>query len=128
MIPDKDKPWTWVPYREGLCRQCTGACCTKPVEVKAQDLVRLGLVDSDQIERSPRKTAKQLIKAGIISSYREVSGNFMLSQMANGDCYFLDSKSRLCRVYDKRPGVCREFPMVGPKPGSCPANHAKKII
>ena len=127
MIPDKDKPWTWVKYKEGMCQQCSGACCTMPVEIKASDIVRLGLADEDEISQSPRKVSKRLIKEGIISSYREASGNFMLTQKSNDDCYYLDLKTRLCTVYEKRPDVCRQFPStIGPKPGTCPGNRLKK--
>lgn len=120
MKTDKDKPWTWVKYREGLCQGCSGSCCTMPVEVKSEDLIRLGLTDEDEINQSPRKVAKRLMKEGVISSYRDGTGLFMLTQKPNDDCYFLDLKTRLCTVYEKRPGVCREFPNIGPKPGFCP--------
>ncbi len=120
MKTDKDKPWTWVRYREGLCNGCYGSCCTMPVEIKASDLVRLELASEDEVSASPKKVAKRLIKEGIISSYRETTGNFMLTQRSNDDCYYLHPQTRLCTVYEKRPGVCREFPSIGPKPGFCP--------
>ena len=120
MKTDKDKPWTWVKYREGLCKGCYGSCCTMPVEIKSEDLVRLQLASEDELQASPKKVAKRLIKGGILSSYRESTGNFMITQRSNDDCYFLDLKTRLCTVYDRRPGVCRDFPSVGPRPGFCP--------
>lgn len=126
MMPDKDKPWTWVKYKEGMCQLCSGACCTMPVEIKASDIVRLGLADQDEVDQSPRKLAKRLIKEGIVSSYREGTGNFMLTQKSNDDCYYLDTKTRLCVVYQNRPDVCRQFPSIGPKPGTCPANRLKE--
>ena len=94
-----------------------------PVEIKAEDLLRLGLTSEDEIERSKKKLAKRLIKEKIISSYREGSELFMLSARPNGDCQFLDFKTRLCTVYEKRPGVCREFPSIGPRPGYCPVSR-----
>ncbi len=97
-----------------------------PVEVKAEDLIRLEIATIDELESSPKKVAKRLIKEGIISSYRESTGNFMLTQKANGDCYFLNTKTRLCEVYEKRPGVCRQFPSIGPRPNYCPVNEDKK--
>lgn len=121
MKTDKDKPWTWVKYREGLCNGCYGSCCTMPVEIKAADLVRLGLATEDEIAISAKKVAKRLIKEGVLSSYREGTGNFMLTQRSNDDCYFLDLKTRLCTVYETRPDTCRQFPAIGPKPGFCPS-------
>ncbi len=91
-----------------------------PVEVVLDDLIRLGLVSGDEAAGSVRKIAKSLIKEKIVVSYRQSSGLFMLSQKANRDCYFLDSKTRLCTVYEKRPDVCRKFPSIGPRPGYCP--------
>lgn len=59
---------------------------------------------------------------GVISSYREGTDLFMLTQKANGDCYFLDLKTRFCTVYDKRPSTCRNFPAIqGTRQGFCPA-------
>jgi len=91
-----------------------------PVEIKVEDLLRLELISEDELS-SPKKIAKKLIKSGVLRSYREGTGNFMLTQKPNDDCYFLDSKTRLCTVYEKRPGVCRQFPQIGPRPGFCPA-------
>ncbi len=121
MKPDKDKPWTWVKYRDGLCNGCYSGCCTMPVEIKSEDLIRLELANEDELNQSARKVAKSLIKDGVLSTYREGTGLFTLTQRPNGDCYYLDLKTRLCTVYEKRPGVCREFPSIGPKPGFCPS-------
>jgi hypothetical protein len=93
-----------------------------PVEVKLSDLVRLGVVDQDDADRSVKKVAKQLKRDGIISSYRAGTDLFMLTQRSNDDCYFLDLKTRLCTVYDRRPDVCRQFPSIGPRPGFCPVS------
>lgn len=122
---DKDKPWTWIKYRDGMCSTCTAGCCTMPVEVHASDLVRLNLTSIDEVEASPKKVAKQLMKQGIISSYREKTSFFMLTQRPNGDCYYLHPQTRLCQVYDKRPDVCRKFPEIGPKPGYCPCTKKR---
>lgn len=126
MSTDKDRPSTWKVYKEGMCNGCYGSCCTMPVEVKLSDLIRLGLTDEDEAHGSIRKLAKRLIKEKIIVSYRQGTDLFMLSQKANEDCYFLDTKTRLCTVYDRRPDVCRQFPTIGSRPGFCPVNKATK--
>jgi Fe-S-cluster containining protein len=95
-----------------------------PVEVKASDLVRLGVATVDEVEASPKKLAKRLSKEGIISSYREGTDLFMLRSRSNGDCPFLHEKTRLCTRYELRPDVCRQFPEIGPRPGFCPAKHS----
>ena len=95
-----------------------------PVEVQLSDLARLGVVAVDEAGGSVKKIAKRLMREGLIVSYRQGTDLFMLTQQANGDCIFLDSRTRLCKVYDKRPDVCRKFPEIGPRPGWCP--HGKK--
>lgn len=126
MKPDIDRPSTWKAFRNGMCHGCFGGCCTMPVEVKLSDLIRLGLTDEDEAQTSMKKLAKRLIKEGVISSYRQGTDLFMLSQKANLDCYYLDSKTRLCTVYENRPDVCRKFPEIGPRPGFCPGFPSKK--
>lgn len=120
MKTDKDKPWTWIRYKSGMCTGCAGSCCTMPVEVHASDLIRLGFTDQDEVDRSKRKLAKRLIREGVLQSYREGTDLFMLASRPNGDCRLLHPETRLCTVYEKRPEVCRTFPEVGPRPGFCP--------
>lgn len=121
MKVDKDRPSTWKKYQSDFCVTCKGNCCTMPVEVKASDLVRLQLTTQDDIDNSIKKVAKKLKKNGLISNYREGTEFFMLTQKANFDCYFLDTRTRLCTVYENRPDTCRDFPsLVGPKVGYCP--------
>ncbi len=121
MNSNKDLPSSWRKYQDGLCSSCKASCCTMPVEVKVEDLLHLGLVTVDEIQQSLKKTAKRLKKEGVITSYREGTDFFMLTQKSNEDCYFLDSKTRLCTVYDRRPNTCRDFPTrVGPRVGFCP--------
>jgi Fe-S-cluster containining protein len=121
MKVDKDKPWTWVKYRKGLCNTCVASCCMMPVEVHLEDLLGLGLITQDEAETGGKKVFKRLKKEGVVISYREGTGLFMLTQRTNGDCYFLHPKTRQCTVYECRPGVCRKFPTEqGPKLGNCP--------
>jgi Fe-S-cluster containining protein len=120
MRTDKDNPGTWVKFKASMCQSCKATCCTMPIEVKAEDLVRLNLADTEEIESHPKKVAQRLIKDGVLSHYREKTGLFTLSSKSNGDCYFLDS-NRLCTVYEIRPDVCRKFPKeIGRRLGHCP--------
>lgn len=124
MSVDKDRPSTWKKYEAKNCTSCRANCCRMPVEIRLQDLIRLGLTDEDEASGSIRKLAKRLMKDGVIKSYREGTEFFMLTQKTNDDCYFLDSKTRLCTVYEKRPETCRDFPsIVGPRIGFCPVQR-----
>jgi uncharacterized protein len=117
---DKDRPSTWKPYREGLCQSCTGACCTMPVEVRSEDLLRLKLINEDELHASKKKIFKRLKVQGYLQSYRESTQLFMLQSKPSGECVFLDSTTRKCSVYAIRPEVCRDFPLVGPRIHWCP--------
>jgi len=121
MFADKDRPSTWKKYDASACTRCRANCCSMPVEIKASDLVRLEVASQDEVDNSVKKLAKRLKKEKIISSYREGTEFFMLTQKSNDDCYFLDSATRLCSVYEKRPDTCRQFPaQIGARVGFCP--------
>ncbi|HEY8272823.1 MAG TPA: YkgJ family cysteine cluster protein [Pseudobdellovibrionaceae bacterium] len=122
---DIDRPSSWKFYRKGMCDNCWGGCCTMPVEVKLSDLIHLQVVTEDEALGSIKKLAKRLMREGIVSSYRQGTELFMLTQKYGRDCYFLNSATRLCTVYERRPGVCREFPNIGPRPGFCPSINKK---
>ena len=122
-----DFPSTWKKHKPSLCRGCLAGCCTMPVEVKIEDLVRLGLVGNSEALGSQKKIANQLLKSKVIVNFRQNTGLFMLAQKPNQDCIFLDSKTRLCTVYERRPGVCRQFPEIGPRPGFCPAKSNESM-
>jgi Fe-S-cluster containining protein len=91
-----------------------------PVEIRLSDLIRLGVTTEDEASSGIKKMAKRLVREGIIVSYRAGTELYMLTQKANRDCRYLDSVTRLCTVYDKRPDTCRDFPAIGPRPGFCP--------
>jgi hypothetical protein len=45
-----------------------------PLEVLATDLIRLGLTGPEEVDESPKKLAKRLIKEKVVASYREKNG------------------------------------------------------
>jgi Fe-S-cluster containining protein len=116
---DPAKPRTWVPYNENNCIGCKSGCCTLPVEVDIEDLILMDLVSREEYLESPKKVAQALIKKKIVTELRAKTGLFVLQQRENMDCVFLD-KQRLCKIYDKRPKVCRNFPKVSARPNFCP--------
>ncbi len=124
--PDEGKPSTWVKHKPSLCKGCHALCCTLPVEVSVADLQRMELITPDEACLSVKKIARKLIAEGLVVSARAATGLFTLLQHANGDCVFLD-ENRLCKIYDRRPQVCRKFPELGPRPGWCPARPKFKI-
>jgi Fe-S-cluster containining protein len=120
-IVDVDRTETWTRYRNGLCDTCMSNCCTMPVEIKLGDLVRLGLVDPFEAEHEPlQNIAKRLRKSGAIEHFSAKLERFTLSRRADGDCQYLDAKTRRCTVYEQRPNTCRKHPQVGPRPNFCP--------
>lgn len=116
---DLERLETWVKYQAKMCKTCKGTCCTMPVEVKVGDLVRMGLVDAFEAEEQPKVIAKRLQKAGVIAHFNFKHSIFTLAQRSNAECIYLDSQTRLCSIYEKRPNTCRNHPQVGPRPGFC---------
>lgn len=116
---DPERLETWHRYQARLCDTCHATCCTLPVEVGFDDLVRLGFADPFEREEPVKKLAKRLEKAGITQHLHHKSARFTLAQRSNGDCSLLDAQSRRCTVYARRPETCRAHPQVGPKPGYC---------
>lgn len=116
---DPERLETWARYSSGLCGDCQATCCTMPAEVRIDDLIRLEVVDAFEREEPLRNIARRLSKEGIIEHFNQKHGIFTLTRLANGDCLYLDRKSRLCTVYAKRPDTCRNHPRIGPRPGYC---------
>ncbi|MBM3963770.1 MAG: YkgJ family cysteine cluster protein [Planctomycetes bacterium] len=101
---DRDDPNVW--YAGGLSFQCTGCgnCCSGPssgyVWVSDQEIERLakGLGMADDLERFERQFL------------RRVGHRQSLVEYSDGDCIFLDPKTRSCSVYEDRPRQCRTWP------------------
>jgi Fe-S-cluster containining protein len=92
-----------------------------PVEVKLSDLQRLGLVEAFEAQHiEPKHIAVRLQKAKRVERYNSKSEKFTLTRRADGDCQYLDERTRLCTVYEQRPDTCRLHPQVGPRPDFCP--------
>jgi Fe-S-cluster containining protein len=118
-VVNQDRPSTWLPYRAASCASCQAVCCKLPLEVRAGDLVRLGLATPDEAS-APKRLGKRLVREGVVRTFRAATGLFLLEQQTNGDCRFLGADRR-CTVYERRPDTCRDFPSrVGPRVGFCP--------
>jgi hypothetical protein len=49
---------------------------------------------------------EQDIAEGIAHDVRQP---YMLRQRADGTCFYFDTSRRICKIYEKRPIVCRQF-------------------
>lgn len=116
---DRERPETWLRFEKHLCASCHATCCTMPVEVRLDDLIRLGLADEFERGEPLKSIARRLQREGIIDHFHQRSGVFTLARRSNDDCLFLDATSRRCTVYERRPATCRNHPQVGPRPGHC---------
>ncbi len=110
---------TWIKYSKKLCDSCVGSCCNLPVEVKAKDLIRIGLMDEFEIDENLKFIAKRLMKEGLVDHFHSKSATFTLSRMANGNCIYLDNTTHRCTIYNSRPDTCRNHPHIGPRSGYC---------
>ena len=120
MRPDLDNTGTWTQFRKKLCASCQAWCCRLPVEVRLDDLIRLGLLSEFDRPEELKILYQRLHKAGIVEHLHQKSGKFTLSRRANGDCLYLGTGDRRCQVYQQRPDTCRNHPQIGPRPGYCP--------
>jgi Fe-S-cluster containining protein len=116
---DLENVSTWVKYSARLCKTCVANCCRLPVETRLPDLVRIGVVDEFELDENAKQIAKRLKKEGVVEHFYQKKRLFTLTRMANGDCLFLDSISRKCTIYQKRPETCRNHPHIGPRAGFC---------
>ncbi len=93
-------------YRDGLRFECTqcGACCSGApgfVWVNATEIEALA-VGMKMDEGSFRE-----------KFVRKVATRTSLIEYPDGDCIFLDPKTRACMVYEQRPIQCRTWPFWG---------------
>ncbi len=116
---DIEQTSSWIKFRQKLCSNCHASCCTLPVEVRVEDLVRMEVIDPFEAREPHKKIAKRLKKEGIIDHFNFKNDIFTLARMANNDCIYIDSRSRRCTIYHKRPQTCRNHPRVGPRSGFC---------
>ncbi|MCF8068226.1 MAG: YkgJ family cysteine cluster protein [Desulfobacterales bacterium] len=122
MQTDINNPSTWAKHRKKLCDDCYADCCTMPVEVRIADLIRMEVADTFESQEPLKKIAKRLKKEGIVEHFNNKSEIFTLVRMSNCDCLYLDTQTRKCKIYDKRPDTCRNHPKIGPRPGFCAYN------
>lgn len=120
--PDRLLPKTWVPYDPANCRGCRALCCTLPVVVTTEDLFHMGFLAAREVNAPRGPLLARLKKAGVVRSYNKRSDLFTLRRHRNNDCVFLD-ENRLCKIYDRRPTVCRAFPANSLRPGFCPSRR-----
>lgn len=113
-------PSSWVKYCPSLCKGCWAGCCTMPVQVTSEELFHMGFLQASEVNGPLKRIANRLIKQGIIRSFNARTRLFRLMQVNGNDCVFLD-ENRLCRIYDRRPSICRAFPQNSVRPGFCPA-------
>lgn len=116
---DIDNTKTWVKYNKKMCSLCRASCCSMPVEVQAEDLVRMQLVDEFELQENLKVVAKRLIKDKVVEHFHSKTETFTIVRMASGDCMFLDTRTRQCTMYDVRPDTCRNHPQIGPRSGYC---------
>ena len=100
--PTDVAPW----YSSGLsfvCTQC-GNCCSGPgtgyVWVNDEEVQSIAnaVGMSDQQDEFERKFT------------RRIGTRISLVEYSDGDCIFLDPKTRTCSVYESRPVQCRTWP------------------
>jgi len=90
-------------YRDGLAFECTqcGACCSG-----AEGYVWVDQAEIDAMARCMDMDVEQFEKKFV----RKVGNKRSLVEYPDGDCVFLEPKTRRCTVYEARPIQCRTWP------------------
>jgi uncharacterized protein len=79
-------PKTTNPYNGGIrCASCKALCCKLEVMLMGHDDVPLELTEEDHW------------------------GGHVMTRLADGWCAALDRATMLCRVYERRPAICRDY-------------------
>jgi uncharacterized protein len=93
------EPW----YNEGLrfdCTQCGNCCTGSPGYV---------WVTEEELQAIAEYLDKPIGELRLLYT-RPARGKVSLTEYANGDCVFFDSRTRRCTVYPVRPRQCRTWP------------------
>lgn len=109
----------WHRFKKEMCASCEACCCYLPVEVDAEDLVSMGLVDNFFLEFSEKEQNKEALRLPQILRYQGKNKKYLLDQRSDGSCLYLN-KEKKCDIYGQRPKTCRNHPQIGPRPGYCP--------
>jgi len=90
-------------YAEGLAFECTqcGECCSgEPGYVFVDD------AEIVQLQAAMKMDAEEFASKFL----RRVGNQISLVEYPDGDCIFLEPKTRRCMVYEARPIQCRTWP------------------
>ena len=99
--PSENQPW----YAEGLafeCTQCGNCCSGAPGYVWVTDEEIIGLATAMNFENDIEAFERKFV--------RKVGRRKSLMEYPDGDCIFLEEKTRRCLVYERRPVQCRTWP------------------
>ena len=83
------------------CAFCKACCCRLEVMIMGEDDVPLELTEADRW------------------------GGQIMARLDDGWCAALDRDTMLCRIYERRPTVCREFQMGG---SDCIAERSAALL
>lgn len=88
----------FTPIDRALCRQCKAECCDSTTPFTKKDIAEI------------KKKHRKLLRG--VEAVPSVGDAFVLRRHNNDKCVFLGDDD-LCRIYDVRPQICRDF---GDKP------------
>lgn len=87
------------------CKKCVAYCCTYTlIPANKTDIKRL----ARHFDVTPKQAERLFTKKGDKENprvLRHVDDKHFVTA-----CMFLDQKTRLCKIYEARPGICRDFP------------------
>jgi len=93
------------------CSKC-GLCCAE--SISNTSLCKFGItLLPHEVKLFPKRYIKPAYGIGKKGRSRPRPVVIIAYQNISEPCCHYDEKTRLCRIYEKRPTVCREFPLEG---------------
>jgi len=98
---------------ENPCIKCIGSCCTLETDISRDEYNKLAIMNlRDKITKNISKfiieNPEFKGREGVLD---EMYGDkyAVINLGEDGYCAFLNRKTRMCEIYNERPGTCRKF-------------------
>lgn len=98
-VPGTNPPW-FSPGLHFTCTQCGNCCTGEPGSVWVDAKEVEAIADFLDVPRGEVQHLKTKV----------IGDRLSLKEHANGDCIYLDAKTRRCSIYPVRPKQCRTWP------------------
>ena len=98
---------------ENPCLKCMGNCCALEVDITKEEYIKIVALGYEKemkkqssifMEENPEHKNIEVLLDNIYDENFDI-----IKKKEDGFCVFLDTETRLCRIYDQRPKTCSKF-------------------